>query len=368
MRAFSHYENLLMAKQDNLRDKGEDRMQKQIAIAAVSMALSGLSVVAAEELTVATGGGIIADAERVAFFEPTAKALGITFKEETIQNVQDIRLQVQSKAVSWDLAQLGLDECMQAAKEGLLEKIDLSVVNTDGIKATSDTNYCIPAYYYSTVLAWNTDSGQPGDAQMKSWADFFDTEKFPGARSLFRYPRANLEMALLADGVPADKLYPLDIDRAFKKLESIRPNIDAWWDSGAQSAQLLKDGEVDYIQIWNGRVASVIKDGGKAAFTFNQGIMTADTFAIPKGAPNKDLAMKALAMFLAPEQQALFPLHIDYGPSNTKAFDTGIVPPERAKQINTSPENLAQQIQLDEKWWSENTAEVLERWDNFIQQ
>jgi putative spermidine/putrescine transport system substrate-binding protein len=333
--------------------------------AAVLLAGTALSHTAgATELTVATGGGIIADAERAAFFEPTSKALGVTFKEETIQNVRDIRVQVQSGAVTWDIAQLGLDECQQAVKEGLLEKIDRSVVNTDGIESPTDMDYCIPAYYYSTIIAWNTKTGQP----MTSWADFFDIEKFPGARALFKYPRANLEMALLADGVEPDKLYPLDVDRAFAKLETIKPEIEAWWDSGAQSAQLLKDGEVDYIQIWNGRASSVVRDGGAAGFTFNQGIMTGDAFVIPKGAPNRDLAMKALAMFFSPEQQAHFPLTVDYGPANRKAFDTGVLPPERIAQINTAPENAATQVKLDEIWWAENTATVLERWDNFMQQ
>jgi putative spermidine/putrescine transport system substrate-binding protein len=353
-----------MARQAPLTGKEGVAMTAKLCIAILLAGTAIAQAAHAEELTVATGGGLIADAERAAFFVPTAKALGITFKEETIQNVRDVRIQVQSGAVTWDLAQLGLDECQLAAKEGLLEKIDRSVVSTDGIEATADMDYCIPAYYYSTVLAWNTATGQP----MNSWADFFDAEKFPGARSVYKYPRGNLEMALLADGVAPDKLYPLDVDRAFKKLAQLKPEIQAWWDSGAQSAQLLKDGEVDYIQIWNGRASSVIRDGGKAGFTFNQGILTADTFAIPKGALHKATAMKALAMFLSPEQQAHFPLTVDYGPANQKAFATGVLPPERIAQINTSPENAKKQVKLDERWWAENTAAVLERWDNFMQQ
>ena len=198
-------------------------MTAKLCIAVLLAGTAIAQAARAEELTVATGGGLIADAERAAFFVPTAKALGVTFKEETIQNLRDIRVQVQSNAVTWDLAQLGLDECQLAAKEGLLEKIDRSIVSTDGIEAAADMDYCIPAYYYSTVLAWNTATGQP----MNSWADFFDAEKFPGARSVYKYPRGNLEMALLADGVAPDKLYPLDLDRAFEKLAQLKPEIQA---------------------------------------------------------------------------------------------------------------------------------------------
>ncbi len=342
-------------------------MRKTIVGAALLSGMAFIGTAQAQQLTIATGGGIIADAQRRAFFEPTSKALGITFKEETIQNLRDIRLQVQSNAVTWDLAQLGLDECQQAIKEGLLEKIDRSVVDTSGISSATDMDYCIPVYYYTTVLAWNTKTGQPDGNKMQSWADFFDTKKFPGARSVFKYPRGNLEMALLADGVAPDKLYPLDVDRAFRKLEQLKPSIDAWWDSGAQSAQLLKDGEVDYIQIWNGRASSVIRDGGQAAFTYNQGILTGDALVIPKGARHKDGAMKALAMFLSPQQQAHFPLTVDYGPANKKAFEAGVLNAEQVARINTSPENMKTQIQLDEKWWAENTTKILERWDNFMQ-
>ena len=85
------------------------------------------------------------------------------------------------------------------------------------------------------------------------------------------------ETLLLADGVPADKLYPLDLDRAFKKLDEIKPHITVWWTSGAQSAQLLNDGEVDMVMAWNGRVSALTKEGAKVAFTYNQGILQSTT-------------------------------------------------------------------------------------------
>ena len=275
-----------MARQGSLAEGRSRHDRKALPAIFLPSLLAGTAIArsarAGEQLTVATGGGIIADAERAAFFVPTAKALGVTFKEETIQNLRDIRVQVQSNAVTWDLAQLGLDECQLAAKEGHAREDRPQRRQHGRDRSPADMDYCIPAYYYSTVLAWNTKTGQPGGKTMKTWADFFDAEEFPGARSVYKYPRGNLEMALLADGVAPDKLYPLDVERAFEKLEQLKPEIQAWWDSGAQSAQLLKDEEVDYIQIWNGRASSVIRDGGKAGFTFNQGIMTADTFVIPR--------------------------------------------------------------------------------------
>ncbi|HEX2526279.1 MAG TPA: ABC transporter substrate-binding protein [Geminicoccus sp.] len=322
----------------------------------------------ADEITVASGGGIYQDAQRAAFFDPTAKKLGITIKEATTNGIPEIRVQVQSKSVIWDIANTAAEECAIGSKEGLFEPLDTSVVDTSGIDPKLVGPDWVANLYYSTVMAWNTDAiGQDGNLP-KSWADFFDTEKFPGDRGIYDHPRGNLEAALLADGVPPDQLYPLDVERAFKKLEELKPDITVWWSSGAQSAQLIKDGEVDLIQIWNGRIAAAMKDGAKADYSFDQGILMADCFVVPKGAPNKDLAMKALGMFIAPEQQALLPLHIAYGPINQKAFDQPVLTDELKAKINSSPENAAKQIVLDVAWWGENGAAMMERWQNFKQQ
>jgi len=90
-------------------------------------------------------------------------------------------------------------------------------------------------------------------------------KKFPGRRALRNHPIATLEAALMADGVAPDKLYPLDVDRAFRKLEEIKPNVTVWWTSGAQSAQLLTTAEVDMVMAWNGRITALTKEGAKVA-------------------------------------------------------------------------------------------------------
>ncbi len=111
-----------------------------------------------------------------------------------------------------------------------------------------------------------------------------------------------------------------------------------------------------------------MRDGAKAAFTYNQGLLMADCFLIPKGAPHKDLAMKALAMFMSPEQQATFAKHIDYGPVNAKAFETGILDDADRKRVNSSPENAKTQVMVSDEWWGEHGTEMIERWQNFKQQ
>ncbi len=333
------------------------------------LALASMGVAAqAAEIVVASGGGALQDAQRKAFFEPAEKALNMKIKESTATGLQEVRVQVESGAVSWDLVDLSAEECSLGEKQGLLEPIDYNVVKADGVDPRMVHKSWIGQFYYSTVLAWNTDTIGKDGTKPASWADFFDAKKFPGMRAVYDHPRGNLEMALLADGVAPDKLYPLDVDRAFKKLAELKPHIGVWWNSGAQSAQIAKDGEADLIQIWNGRLSAAMRDGAHADYTYNGGLMMADCWLIPKGAPHKDLAMKALAMFMAPEQQAELPKYIDYGPTNAKAFDIGVLNDADRKRVNSSPENAAKQVIIDDEWWGKNGAQMIERWQNFKQQ
>lgn len=69
-----------------------------------------------------------------------------------------------------------------------------------------------------------------------------------------------LEAALLADGVPMDELYPLDLDRAFAKLDTIKDDI-VWWTKGAEPSQMLSTGEADYALAWSGRIATAKDEG-----------------------------------------------------------------------------------------------------------
>lgn len=336
-----------------------------IPAAFAALALAAAPAAGQESITVASWGGAYQDAQRKAFFDPTAEALGITIEEATLSGLADVRVQVRSGAVTWDVVDLGSTECALGAKEGLFEPLDYSVIDADGIDKPMVHDDWIGIIYYSTVIAWNKETMENPP---ESWADFWDVEQFPGLRSLRGEPQVQLEIALMADGVPPDEVYPLDVDRAFRKMEEIKDDITTWWTSGAQSAQLIKDGEVDMVGIWNGRLSAAMQDGAKADYTYNQGVLNADCLAIPKGAPNKELAQKAIAMFVSPEQQAMLPTYINYGPVNAKAFELDILTDEQKEAINSSPENAKNQLVMDAEWWGENGAPIIERWDAMIQQ
>lgn len=320
---------------------------------------------AQDTLAVASDGGVYQDAERKAFYEPAAKALGITIKDYTLNDITDIRAQVKAGAVQWDVAEIWGGLCEQAANEGLTEPLDYSVIKTDGIPKNLVHPNWIGITGYTTVLAYNKD--KYGSNPPKSWADFFDTKKFPGTRALYAGPDS-AEIALMADGVPMDKIYPIDLDRAFKKLAEIKPNIVSWWSSGSQAMQLAKSQEADMLSIWVARIDAAIKDGAPYAYTYNQGLFDVDCLVVPKGAKHKDLAMKAINLFVSPDLQANMPQYVPYGPVNQKAFETGKVTSAMTENSNTAPKNFSLQLVLDKAWWAANGQKAQERWDAFQQQ
>ncbi|NOJ45352.1 ABC transporter substrate-binding protein [Bradyrhizobium archetypum] len=330
--------------------------------------LDSIAVQAAGQITFVSQGGAYQQAQTVAILDPSAKKLGITINQDSIPDAWPaIKTQVGSGKPIWDVVDTPTGYCLRGGEQGLIEKLDFSKIpNAAAMPEAYRTPYSASYEFYSSVLAYSQKTF-PQNAP-NSWADFWDVKKFPGRRALRNHPIATLEAALMADGVAPDKLYPLDVDRAFRKLEEIKPHITVWWTSGAQSAQLLNDGEVDMVMAWNGRVSAVAKEGAKVNFTYNQGILQSTSLCILKGAPNLDTAVKFLNEAIDPVHQANLPLHIDYGPGNPKAFETGVIKPERAAQLPSEPTNAAKQALMSYAWWSSPQGEAAEkRWAAFMQ-
>jgi len=343
-------------------------MKHRIAPILTVCALAGAAAAApAADLTFASWGGSYQEAERKAFLDPAEEKYGIEIAEDSHTGLAAIKTQVLSGKVFWDIVDLSTPDCERGRKQGLWEKLDYSVIpNAKALEAEYINDYWVGLITYSTVLAWNTET-VPNPP--KTWAEFWDVEKFPGKRSLRSRARDMLEVALLADGVPMSELYPIDVDRAYRKLEEIKPHVSVWWTSGGQTAQMAKDNEVDLMLAWNGRVHNAIEDGATWDYTYNEGNIAVECLVVPKGAPNAELAMKVLNEFLDARNQAEFPLHIPYGPVNAKAFELGAIPAERARILPSTPENLKVQFFMNPDWWSSPEGEAAEaRWTSFLQQ
>ncbi len=330
--------------------------------------VAGMGSACAEQITFVSQGGAYQEAQTKAILDPVAEKTGITINQDSAPDAWPvIKTQTETGKPVWDVIDTPTKDCIRGGEQGMIEKLDFSKLpNVENMPAEYKTPYSVAYEFYSSVLAYNKDKF--GDNPPKTWVDFWDVKKFPGTRALRNHPLATLEAALIADGVPIDKLYPLDVDRAFRKLEEIKPHISVWWTSGAQSAQLLADGEVDMTMAWNGRVSAVVKEGLPIGYTFNEGFLQYTSLCILKCAPNLDTGVKFINAALDPEIQANFPTYIDYGPANPAAYETGKISPERAAELPSSPDNAARQVLVSEAWWSSPAGEdAQKRWAEFIQ-
>jgi putative spermidine/putrescine transport system substrate-binding protein len=330
-------------------------MKISIGLTLTASLLATTALAQDKTVTIASWGGSYQEAQTKALFEPAAKATGIIVKEETYGGMSDVRLQVTSGAVTFDIVASGSGSAARAGAEGLLEELDYSIIDVTTFYPALYSKHCVGGDVFSTVYAWNTNTY--GDAGPQSWADFWDVEKFPGSRAYRGKVAGALAPAMMADGVPMDKVWEeLDSEegilRAINKVRELKPHIAVFWSSGAQHAQLMKDGEVDMTTGWNGRFDNAKKDGGKVAYSFNQALLDYDCFAIPKGAPNKDTAMMFLNEISKAEYQDDLPKYITYGPTNKAAYDTGVITAEVAATLPSSPANAALQLPISLEWYA----------------
>jgi putative spermidine/putrescine transport system substrate-binding protein len=339
-------------------------LRPAVLLLVIGFASSG-SAMATGQITFVSQGGSYQEAQTKAILDPAAAQLGITINQDSIPDAWPaIKAQGATGKPIWDVVDTPTSNCLRGGREGLLEKLDFSKLpNAAAMPEKYRTPYSVAYEFYSTVIGKKSLKKVP-----QNWADFWNVKAFPGTRALRNDPQTVLEAALLADGVPRDKLYLLDVDRAFKKLQQIKPDITVWWTSGGQSAQLLHDGEVDMEMIWNGRASAVQKDNPDIAFTYNDGILQNTQLCILKNAPNLPTAIQFVNAAVSPELQANLPLYIDYGPGNPAAFKTGKITAKRASELPSSPDNAAKQALMSEEWWaSEPGIQARARWLKFMQ-
>ncbi len=263
---------------------------------------------------------------------------------------------VKAGAVTWDIIDTGSGGGARGGVESILEPLDYDMIDVSKFVEGTYLPACVGTITFSTVFAYNTETYADANAP-KSWADFWNAEKFPGKRSYRAKYRGALELALMADGVARDKVYETlsseeGIDRAINKIRELKPHVAIWWKSGAQHAQLMKDGEVDMTTGWNGRFDVAIKDGAKAAYNYDNALLDYDCFGIPKGAPNKELAMKFLAEASKASYQAAMPQYITYGPTNKDAYDLGIIDDKISGMLPSHPANAGSQLVVNNDWYA----------------
>ena len=311
-------------------------------------------------------GGVFAAALKSTFYDPFEKATGVKVVPVTTsygEMISKTAAMAQSGRVEWDIISPQFYE-LKKLSPYLADLGDCSSLPNVQKLGVSDIcgRYGVQYLLGGVLLAFNASEFR--DKKPSSWADFWNVKDFPGQRSLPSYgnPWNNtLLFALLADGVEPSKLFPLDLDRAFRKLDQIRPNIAVWWKTGTQSQDLIRSGEVSMLPMWSGVAVASKRAGMPVDWTLNQMIADRGSFAILRNGPHPNAARAFIDFYMTnPENHVRFAHEMGYLTTNAESRKL-LSPQERSELVPND-----ELVQIDGDWVENNSRSTLERWNNWI--
>ena len=360
--------------------------RKTLLAAATAVALGAVVAPAQAEveLVIVSWGGAYTASQQKAYHEPYMAAnpgIKIINDDSAAEAVAKIRAMNEAGNVTWALVDMVAADTLTLCDQGLLEIIDHDrdlAPAPDGTPASKDfgdliVSECfIPNIVYSTTFGYRTDLVKVAPTTIN---DVFDLKKIPGKRSLEKKPIGNLEWALLADGVDPDKIYDVlstdaGIKQAFAKLDTIKDQV-VWWTKGAQTPQLLADGEVVMGSTYNGRLFSVIEEEKQPiAMMWDWQVFDLDGWAIPKGGPHKAEVMAYLKFATDTQRLADQAKYISYGPARMssapmvgKHATLGI---DMAPHMPTAPANAKNTLLFNYEWWADHRDELDEKFNSWL--
>jgi putative spermidine/putrescine transport system substrate-binding protein len=319
----------------------------------------------ARDLTVVSWGGVSQENQRKIYYQPFTAETGVPIAEDTWSGgLGLLAAKVSSGNPDWDIVQVERAELLTGCPDGVFEQIDWDVMGGRDSFIPAAQNDCgVGAIVWGTGLAYDTKRLPEGP---KSWADFFDTAKFPGKRGLRQGPQYNLEFALMADGVPRDEVYevlasPEGVDRAFAKLDTIKGDI-IWWTAATAATNMLNSNEVTMTSIYSSRLASANRYDGQSFELVKDGSMyNLDYWVVLKGSQQKADAFKLINFMTGADQQAA------YADANADAATRleGIkkTNPEALKYLLTAPDRMDVALMSDDEFWADNTEELTRRFN-----
>ncbi len=348
--------------------------RRRLLVAASSLALAAPMIwtrraTAARQLMVRTPGGVFDDVKKQTVYDPFLAETGIEIVP-VASTAAKLLAMYKAGQVDIDVIDTGDDVLLNLERAGALEPIpykDFKFTNPDDIEAGVRLPYQVGSFVYAFLLGYNTNAYAVGK-EPKSWAEFWDIKAFPGTRTLADMASGapNLEIALIADGVPMDKVYPIDIDRAFKSLSRIKSSVPKFWDTGALSAQMLADKEAALAVIWSTR-AQVAADGGApVAAQWNQNQVLAQAYGLTKGGRNIDAGVKFIDYSLSPDVQGRWLAAYKAIPVNKQAY--GRTAPALLDPETNKPWTISKGFRNDIVWWADNRAKVSAAWNKWVLQ
>ncbi|MBV9786098.1 MAG: polyamine ABC transporter substrate-binding protein [Acidisphaera sp.] len=324
---------------------------------------------AAQQLVVRTPGGVFDDVKKQTVYDPFRAATGIEIVPVAATAAKLLAM-FQAGQADIDVIDSGDDVILQLERAGALEPMpykEFTYTDPADIDPGVRRQYQVGSFVYAFVLGFNT-TAYPVGKEPQSWAEFWDIRKFPGPRTLADMASGapNLEFALLADGVPMDKIYPVDIDRAFKSLSRVKPAVPKFWDTGALSAQMLADKEVVLGALWSTRVQVAAAGGASVAAQWNQNEILAQAYGLTKGSRNLAAAVKFIDYSLSPDVQGRWLRAYKAIPVNQKAYAQA--PAELIDPATHLPWTKSKGFRQDIEWWAENRTKVSDAWSKWLAQ
>ena len=353
------------------------------ALAALAAALAcGCAPPPSDSLTVVSWGGSYAQAITRAYLEPFTAETGVEIRLDDYNGgLAQVRAQVETGNVHWDVVDLETPDAVSGCDEGLLEPIDPAFLapGPDGAAAEDDflpdtlLECAVGTSFYSTIYAY--DAERLTGEKPTTLEDFFDLERFPGRRGMRRVPLVNLEFALIADGVPLDEVYaaldtPEGVDRAFRKLDTIKDQV-VWWEAGAQPPQMLADGEVVMSTAYNGRIFNAQNQENQPfVIVWDGQVLDVGQIGIVAGTPDLEAALDLVRFASTAASMAAVSRWIAYSPVRRSGAplvsthaETGI---DMNPHMPAYPDNTRRALQSDWAWWSDHMDEMNERFSAWL--
>jgi putative spermidine/putrescine transport system substrate-binding protein len=312
-----------------------------------------------QTLTWASTGGQFQEDEKKALQEPFTAKTGTRFTNISPAEQAQVRTMVTAGKTIWDLANMSWIYAGAYCGE-LFEKLDHPGLERSRFPEGTTGDCFVPTYRYANIFSYNADMF-PGEKPSKM-VDFFDVKRFPGKRVIFEYPKNGLmEAALFADGVPADQIYPLDVERALRKLDTIKSSL-VFAPSYGAIQQMMVDKQASMVLTVTARTIVSAQSGANLVPVWDFNTTDIGALVIPKGAPNKKLAQEMLVFVTEPEQAAAYAKLTGTAPARPDVDLDSIGYTDQQKKFNAFLPNRGTTLEQDKEWWIKNTDAVVKRW------
>ena len=325
-----------------------------VATLAVS---AGDAEAAANEIVMWNWGGESEKCHGDAIGKPFEAATGIPLKFDTSGPLQGkIKEMVDSGKVTADVCDADGFDAIALGRSGHLEPIDYAIVDKSKVKEGFAWEHGLSVIFYGYAFMYDTQAF--GANPPNTWADFFDTAKFPGKRSLYKWANGSIEGALMADGVPKDQVYPCDVPRALAKIKAIKGD-SLYWGSGSEAHDMIVNGEVVLGMVWQNRGKAIEeRTNGRYKLVMNEAIAMPGAYIVPKNNPaGRENVMKFINQALQVESQLTILDCLGMTPSNPEAFAK--IPEAMQPYAVNSAQNIDRVLFNDPVWWAEKGGDAI---------